>query len=158
MNDRAAVPAPVERGSTRTRTVIRLLLVIAAFVLLWAGDRQFAELIVTRSSTYTTTWAGWLGWIGFLALSGVAFGLAGWLPSGFGYRPGRALLLGVVPLLMLIHATLVQGPRSVVTFSLHHLGFLYRHIYFFDGLRGMGVPFALALMLGVAIAAGFSAA
>ncbi len=133
------------------RTVARAVLVVLAFVLLWAGNRALNHMALRASVTYVVPWGGWLWWIALLVLAGVAFGLAAMLPERLHFRPTRAVLLGIVPLLMLVHQAMVIGPSSAVQFTLRHLHFLNR-VFFFD----TSSHYAITVMLGVAIAAGFA--
>lgn len=99
---------------------------------------------------------GWLKWHGLYLLAGLSFGLAMVLPRRVRYRPGRALLLGAIPILLLAHLTVVLGPSSVVKFTQQHLGFVARwpssnDLLLFESTMGTVV----AVWLGLSIAAGF---
>ena len=126
--------------------VLRLILVVGALALLWLAQRRYEVWQERFSSDFKSHLDLWLEWVGLAALSGLAFGVAAWLPSGLSYRLGRVLLLGVLPLLALVHfALFLQYPEDLPSFL--------NRAYFYMNL---GPQFALALMLGVAIAAGFA--
>jgi hypothetical protein len=145
------VAATKEPGWNKSRTAVRLVFLIAAFALLWAGSRQFTRMTLTRSVTYTSSYGAWLAWVGLIALCGFAFGLACWLPRRVRFRWGIAVLLGLIPFLMTVHVSMFEGPNSLVRFVAAHFHSLM-NFYFFDRQ-----PFVPVVLLGVAIAAGFAA-
>lgn len=145
------VAAAKDPGWTKSRTVVRIVFLAVAFVLLWAGSRQFDRMNLSRSFTFVSTYGAWFSWIGLIALCGFAFGLACWLPRRIRYRWGQALLLGLIPALMTIHVSVFEGPTSLVRFVAAHFNSLMNY-YFFDRQ-----PLVPVVLLGVAIAAGFAA-
>jgi len=143
-------PSPSEPSSLRRRDlrwVLRLILVVGALALLWLAQRRYEVWQERFASEFKPNVELWLQWVGLAVLSGIAFGLAAWLPSGrLSYRLGRVLILGVLPLLALVHfALFLQYNQDLPSF-------LRDHVWFYMSL---GPQFALAVMLGVAIAAGF---
>jgi hypothetical protein len=143
-------PPPPEPSSGRKpdlRWVLRLILVVGALALLWLAQRRYEVWQLRFSSEFEFHLELWIEWVGLATLSGVAIGLAARLPSGrLSYRWGRVLLLGVLPLLALVHFGLfLQYGQDIPSFL--------NRPYFYMSL---GPQFALAAMLGVAIAAGFA--
>jgi hypothetical protein len=136
------------------RLIARAALALLAVVLVWAGERAAWHMEVKKAATFKTPWGSWLWWIALLVLAGVSFGLAAMSPDHFRYRPVRALALGFVPLLMLAYYTIVLGPAAL--YAAGHLRFLARHDFFFIGPEAFAVAFALAVLLGIAIASGFA--
>jgi len=144
-------PTPSEPSSRRKLDllwVLRLILVVGALALLWLAQHRYEVWQERYSSEFKPNVELWLEWVGLAVLSGLAFGLAAWLPSGrLSYRWGRVLLLGVFPLLALVHfALFLQYGQDLPSF-------LGDYVWFYMSL---GPQFALAVMLGVAIAAGFA--
>jgi len=134
------------------RLLTRLLLVVLGVVLLWGSNRAlFRSQVRFASAQAPPSWSGWVLWLGLAVLAGVAVGLAAMLPDHFGYRFGRAFVLGIVPLLLLAHLTFAVGPLIRFTAENAHWLVVTKG-FFFDGL---GIGYALAVALGVAIAAGF---
>jgi hypothetical protein len=135
---------------TSSRVVISGILALGAFALLIMGNR--AAVKIAGSSKITTTWGDWFTLVGLFAAAGFVFGLAAVVPRSFRYRPSRALVLGILPLLGIVEMMLVAGPTSAVNFTQTQLGYLYDHpikdLYYF----GLWV---LPVLLGVSIAAGF---
>lgn len=136
--------------------LIRGALVVLAVFLLWAGFTSEKHSEIQRGATFILPWGGWLKWHGLYVLAGVSLGLAMVLPRRVRYKPGRALLLGAIPILWLIHLTLVLGPSSAVNFTLQHLrpvarwpssGSLSEFEWSMDVVVGV--------WLGLSIAAGF---
>jgi hypothetical protein len=144
-------PTPPEPSSLRKPDllwVLRLILVAAALALLWLAQRRFETWQARYASEFKSSIDLWLEWVGLAVSSGLAFASAAWLPGGrLSYRWGRALLLGVLPLLGLVHFALFLQFRQDLP------SFLGDHVWFYMSL---GPQFALAVMLGVAIAAGFA--
>jgi hypothetical protein len=94
---------------------------------------------------------GWAVWVGLAALTGLAFGLAGWMPWGrMRFRLSRALLLGAVPLVMLADFAFLYG--LMLPHHWYHPSFLLRNPFWDD----FGPQLALAVLLGIAIASGFA--
>ncbi len=144
-------------NATRTKeraagTLVRAILIVGAMVLLVVADRAFQHMTGVRAITYTTPWRSWLWSFGLMVLAGVAFGLAAMLPVRLRYRALRALLLAIVPLLGLVEYTMVIGPAA--PFTTAHWHWFEGHAPFFNDLASF-VPFVLAVLLGVAIVAGF---
>jgi hypothetical protein len=139
------------------RAILRVFLTVMALVLLWAGNRAFLHMQEHWARTFLRPWGSWLWSLGLLVLAGVAFGLAVLLPLRARFMPLRALVIGIVPLLMLAHATLISGPTSLTRFAGAHLRFLFNRIFFFDGpSQGAAALYVVAVFLGVAVASGFA--
>ncbi len=126
------------------REVVSLLLVLVSFILFWAYSHALDHYSMTAVRDLKYGWSGWIWWVLLVVCAGIAFGLAAVLPTHWHYHPIRALILGTLPLLAIVHEAMVFGPLI----SLHVWSFL-NHVYFFDI-----VP-AAEVFLGVAIAAGF---
>jgi hypothetical protein len=147
-------PTPPEPSSLRKQDllwVLRLILVVAALALLWLAQHRLDTWQMRYSSDFKSHLDLWLEWVGLAVSSGLAFGLAAWLPEGrFSYRWTRVLLLGVVPFALLGHVALLfeflLNRRS-------ELPGLLNHMYFYFAI---GPQFALAIMLGVAVASGLA--
>lgn len=140
------------------RTPVRVALLAVAFFFISAGFRAFDHMQVDRARTYTTTWGSWLWWMALLTFAGLAFGLAAMLPSRLRFRPGRALLLGVVPLLILIYLSMQAGPGDFVSWANQHLRFITNNTWLNTWLALQDIVqtgFICSVLLGVAIAAGF---
>lgn len=135
---------------TPVATIARAILALGAFALLIAGNR--AALRMNGAAKVATSWGDWLTFVGLFVLAGIAFGLAARIPTGWRYRPLRAVLLGIVPLLAILEIMLVAGPTQAVNFTQAHLGYLYDHPI--HDLYNFGL-WVLPVLLGVSIAAGF---
>ena len=140
------------------RMVARGALVVLAVFLLWAGFTSEMHTQIQQGRTFILPWGGWLKWHGLYLLAGVSLGLAMILPRRVRYRPGRALLLGAIPILWLIHLTLILGPNSAVNFTLQHLGIVARwpsspSLSQFESSPSMDL--VAGVWLGLSIAAGF---
>ena len=138
------------------RMVARGALVVLAVFLLWAGFTSEMHAQIHTAATFTLPWGGWLKWHGLYLLAGVSLGLAMILPRRVRYRPGRALLLGAIPILWLMHLTLVLGPSSAVNFTLQHLRTVARwpssgSLSEFE----WSMDVVVGVWLGLSIAAGF---
>jgi len=131
--------------------LIRLALAAGALALLWrAGDRlqEWSGRAAVESEFKTGLW---FSWVIPAILAGIVFGLAIWLPRGrTPYRWGRALLLALPPLLLLLQFYLVWGVALPHDISLP--GFLTRSTPLWDA----GPQFALAAFAGIAITSGFA--
>lgn len=139
-----AVPA-------RLGPVLRLLLLLLAFGLLWRAERRLELWRVRTASELTFKAGAWFGWVVPAALAGAAFGLALWLPRGrTPYRWGRALLLGLPSLALLVHYYVVLG--VVAPHRLEVLRFLDLPTPFWEP----GPQFALAAFAGIAAVSGFA--
>lgn len=124
----------------------RLLLVLAALVALRFGVVRMQDWELRSRAVFRHTWQGWVGWLLLVVLSGFLFALAARLPRRLRYRPLTPLLIGLVPFLMLAHGVVLFGSEWVDPPRI--LG----NIYFYMTLE---TQFALAIMLGVALASGF---
>jgi len=143
----AAVSGRTNRWAT---PAVRIVLFAAAMVALWAAQRGYAHFQETFALTFHWSTAAWLNWTGPAAAAGLLLGLGASPFRRGGYRWKVAVLLGVVPVLLLAHgALLFPLARHNV-----HVADLDR-VFFFDDL---GVQWALAVMVGVAVAAGFLSA
>lgn len=124
---------------------VRLLYLLAAIALLWVALRRqaaFLQSFQTRFEFHIGTWATF---VGTLLLAGLSAGFAVRLPARGPYSWGRALILIVVPFLFLV---------SVLLFAMEAWtppGWLFSFVSSFVVQTG------LALLLGLAIAAGFRA-
>jgi hypothetical protein len=136
------------------RLVSRGVLVVLAVFLLWAGFIVHKHAAVQARATSTLPlWGSWLKWHGLYVIAGLSFGLAAALPRGVRYRLGRALLLGALPIVWLVHVGLV-GPG--VHFTVQHLGFVARWPSSADLAEFEWTMDAVAAAwLGLSIAAGF---
>ncbi len=135
------------RSASRTRMqrrVVRALLVLASFFFLWAFSHGLSNYSRTGAETFKYWWSGWLRWVLPAMCAGIAFGLAAVLPTRWHYHPISAFILGILPLLVIVHQAMIVGPLSSPTW-----GSFLNHVYFFDT-----VP-AAEVFLGLAIAAGF---
>ncbi|HET9724884.1 MAG TPA: hypothetical protein VFR44_13730 [Actinomycetota bacterium] len=130
------------------QAAIRLILLLAALIALRFGVVWRQDWEALARATFDRTWQGWIGWLLLVVLSGFLFALAARLPRSFRYRPWTPLLLGMIPLLMFAHfwfwlnVNWPDAPR------------LFNATYFYDTFEAQ---FALAIMLGVALASGFKA-
>ena len=154
MDSSAQVGRGVSQKDGIPRMVARGALVVLAGFLLWAGFTSQMHTLTQRAATFTVPWGGWLKWHGLYLLAGLSFGLAMVLPRRVRYRPSRALLLGAIPILWLVHLTLTLGPA--VEFTQQHLGFVARWpsssgLYAFETSMGLVV----GVWLGLSLAAGF---
>lgn len=127
------------------RIAARLLLVLAALIVLRFGVVRLQDWDNFAKATFHRTWQGWVGWLLLVVLSGSLFALAARLPRHLRYRPWTPLLIGIVPFLMLAHGVVLFGteldpPRILL------------NTYFYMTFEAQ---FALAIMLGVALASGF---
>ena len=128
------------------RIAVRLLLVLAALVVLRFGLTRMQDWDNLARATFHRTRQGWIGWLLLVVLSGSLFALAARLPRRLRYRPWTPLLTGIVPFLMLTHGVVLFGSEWV------DLPGMLGNIYFYMTLEAQ---FALAIMLGVALASGF---
>ena len=125
---------------------VRVALLLAAltalrFGLTWSRDWQLRSKAVFRHEA-----AGWIGWLLLLAVAGFLFALAARPPRGLHYRPSTPLLLAVVPALMLAQPIVIIGFEWTLPTK------ILNDRYFFWNFE---TQFALAVMLGVALASGF---
>ncbi len=132
---------------------VRLALVALALVLVWHAERALQEWQRRAAVELRFKTGLWFGWVIPAVLAGIVFGLAIWLPRGrTRYRWGRALALGLPPLLLLLQFYFVWGVALP-----HHLALpdlLARSTPFWDA----GPQFALATFAGIAITSGFAEA
>lgn len=124
----------------------RLLLVLAALVTLRFGVVRMQDWELRSRAFFHHTWQGWIGWLLLVVLSGFLFAIAARLPRSFRYRPWIPLLVGIIPLLMLAHFVLLFGVEWVDAPR------ILLNTYFYMTFEAQ---FALAIMLGVALASGF---
>ena len=145
VRDRRAGRSPASRSWLWIAT--RLLLVLSALVALRFGVVRMQDWELRSRAFFHYTWQGWIGWLLLVVFSGFLFALAARLPRSFRYRPWTPLLVGIIPLLMLAHFFVSwlnvywpDAPR------------LFNAWYFYESFEAQ---FALAIMLGVALASGF---
>ena len=129
--------------------LVRAVLVVGGLVPLRFAESRYLAWSRENAAAFRIQLGGWVLWVGLMALAGLAFGLAGWMPWGrMRYRWTHALLVGVVPLVMLAHFAIV----ATHWFSLPR--WLWgRPPYFWTDV---GPQFALAVLLGIAVASGFA--
>jgi hypothetical protein len=128
------------------QAAIRLVLLLAALIALRFGLTRMQDWDNWARATFHRTWQGWVGWLLLVVLSGFLFALAARLPRGLRYRPWIPLLIGIVPFLMLAHFVVLFSSEWVDAPRI----FLNTRFY-----MTFGAQFALAIMLGVALASGF---
>lgn len=144
VHDRRGGRSPATRSWLGNAT--RLLLVLAALVALRFGVVRMQDWELRSRAFFHHTWQGWIGWLLLVVLSGFLFALAARLPRSLRYRPWTPLLIGIVPFLMLAHfvalfsSEWVDAPQILL------------NTYFYMTFEAQ---FALAIMLGVALASGF---
>jgi phosphoglycerol transferase MdoB-like AlkP superfamily enzyme len=142
----AGEPSRRKAADRIAELLVRVVLVVGAMVLLRFAESRYVAWRQEGTANFHYQLSGWLLWVGLAALAGLAFGLAGWMPWGrMRFRWTRALLLGVVPLILLTLLRLwfggVRLPSS-----------LWRAFSWLD----TGPQFVLATLLGVAVASGFA--
>ena len=125
--------------------LVRLLFFVGAMGSLWIGVAREQSWLLQRKAFFEPVTGGLLLWLAFVSLSGFLFTLAAIPPAGWRYRPLTPLLLGLLPLLFIAH--------FVAFFAGVEPRFLIQRWvpFYFDILA----QFASALLLGVALAAGF---
>ena len=153
-----ATPEPRRRlGGRLTEPFIRALLALLAVVLVWAGNRQLFIWMLNQKATWQMSVPGWLAWVGLLVLAGFVLGLAAGPRRTWRYRFSTAFAVGIIPFLMLVHVSLywfvvlqhkVQVPLISKGWFMDHTAWYTLH---------WEVELAVAMMLGVAISAGFRA-
>lgn len=135
----------------RTDWLLRLVFVVVSVLLLWAAEDRF-EVVQNQfrlPRTRPHVLSAMLVYIAIAVLAGLAFGLAMRPPHGWSYRWGIALILGAVPFVLLAVTVWIEGyqyTRGPIPSFLFHPGFYLN----------WGPQFALAVMPGLAIAAGFT--
>jgi hypothetical protein len=150
------LPAPRSRPSLlsgrRLSLLIRALLAVLALWLVYHAQTRYSIWQNAYGLTFTWHTGLWLAWIGFSALAGLAFGLAAWMPRPLApvrYRWSR-LLLAALAGAPIAEFTYIYGyliPRG------HSVGGWLSTI---SGWFGEAGPlFALAVLVGVALASGF---
>ncbi len=131
-------------------SAVRLILLLGALTSLWGMARRLEAWEESYANTFEFDIPFWLSAIGLGILSGALFGLAVWLPMRWrGYRAGPVLILGLPPALLLARTPFLFGwalPRGWDVPS------IINREWPFDALAP---HFALAVMLGVVIVAGF---
>lgn len=131
---------------------IRLALLGAALLVLRLGAvRAHDWALSLRGPSFgeglTETAPEWTGWLLVMVGAGLLFGLAARLPRRPAYRIGSPLVLAAILALMLAHPVLLYGLEVSLPGPLDRAWFY----------MNSDVQFALAVMLGVALAAGFDA-
>lgn len=134
------------------RFAIRAAFVLLAMWVLHLAQDRYLAFWQDYADTFRFDWWSWLAAIGIAASAGLLFGLAVFFPfSRVRYLWSR-LLLAVIPLVLLAPFWLVWGyllPRH------HGVG---RWLVTTQGWFGdRGTQFALAVLVGVAIASGLQA-
>jgi hypothetical protein len=137
-------------GEGRALRGLRVVLLATSMAALFGWDRANQYVDVHLSRSFVTPWGGWLWLVGMLIVSGAAFGLAAMLPRRRSYRPGRAFVLGLVPLLLVAHVTLALGPGR--DYTIEHLPFLDHFLFGFEVEGGRLIA---PVLLGLALVAGF---
>jgi hypothetical protein len=98
-----------------------------------------------QARTFRFSVGQWTLWLALVALAGLVAGVAVLLPIRPAFRPGTMLTLGGLPLLLLIHASMVKSNGRL-------LGPLNK-IFFFDTVDLLTT---VGLLFGIAVAAGFT--
>ena len=130
--------------------LVRTALLAGGLVSLRFAESRYGAWTREIGSTFHLQLGDWAPWVGLVALTGFGFGLAAWMPWGrMRFRLSRALLVGVVPLVLLAHFAFLFG---LILPHVWRPGFLMRS-YFWDDV---GPLFALAVLLGVAVASAFA--
>ncbi len=125
---------------------LRLVLVAVCFLLLVAADQRLQVWLTRITVTFESDMGAWFTFVFLAVLAGFAAGLAAVLPSRFSYRLGRVITLGILPLAVLaVMASWLPGgiPSGLPLWVVRFL---------FVGSGQM----AVALLLGLAVAAGFA--
>jgi hypothetical protein len=125
--------------------LVRLALFVGAIGSLWIGVEREQSWLFHAKAYFELDTGGLLMWLAFVALSGFLFTLAAIPPAGLRYRPLPPLLLGLVPALFIAHFVAYYSgvePRFLIT---------HMEPFYFD----TNAQFALAVLFGVALAAGF---
>ena len=144
-----AVPVPSRTGFSEAqwfRLVVRTILALFALWVLHFAEHRFSVFWVTSQTRIRTDVWLWLSSVGCSAAAGLLFGLAAWLPfTRVRYLWSRLLL-----------AALAFAPVA-------HFWLVFIHLHKMSGwlamewFWGLGAQFALAVLVGVAIASGFRA-
>jgi hypothetical protein len=132
--------------------LIRALLAVLALWLVYLAQTRYSTWQIAYASTFTLHTGLWLGWIGFSASAGLAFGLAAWMPwplAPIRYRWSRLFL-----------AALAGAPIAEFAYV---WGYLLPRRHTIEGWLSTtsswfgeaGPLFALAVLVGVALASGF---
>jgi hypothetical protein len=137
------------RADGALRLLVRLLLVVAALLLLWLSDQRLYALRDEFGVSFLFPVVSWLVYVLLAALAGFAFALALVLPSRFdGYRGIRVLVLSLPPLVLLVVGVIVPT-RDVIEVAPE---FVLRLSLLFGGaIQGVA-----AVMLGAVLGAGFA--
>lgn len=147
--DHAAGAPARDMRKTSASFLARLGLALLALWLLSVAEHRYEVFHQDFAAFFRFDFWLWAAWVGAAALSGLAFGLAAWLPFGrLRYRWSR-LALVLVPLLPLIHYWAYWNAWFTGRSGIE--GWLTRP-YSVDAI---GPIFALAVLVGVALAAGF---
>ncbi|MDQ3982460.1 MAG: hypothetical protein M3271_07245 [Actinomycetota bacterium] len=133
---------------TAAEGLLRLLLTIAALVVLRYAELEWQEWHEQVSSTFKFTRRGWLEWIALLVLTGFVVGLACLPGLPRGYRWIVPLAISVPALLLLGDYVLVFETAGAGGTDLP--GILYRPTIYMT----VTVQLALAVIAGIGLAAG----
>lgn len=133
------------------KSVVRFALVLAAIGILAVAQDQSRARSLRSAEDRSFHLELWGASLGLVAVGGLVFGLAVWLPSQrTRYKWTRAVLLGIVPLLLMAHFAFVFG------FALPHRwagpALLLQMRFYFS----YGPQFSLAILTGLAVASGFA--
>lgn len=140
-----------QSGTALVGSVVRLALVVGALALVWRAQHALEEWQRRAAIEFEFKMGLWFGWVIPAVLAGIVFGLAVWLPRGHSrYRWGRSILLGLPPLLLLLHFYVIFGVTLPHNVDLPDL--LERTTPFWNA----GPQFALAALLGIAVTSGFA--
>jgi hypothetical protein len=140
----------------RLEWVLRFGLTVVALVLLWLAQRRYFAWRLGINATMRESVSLSLQHTGLVVLAGFVLGIAARLPKSWSYRLGPPTALGVIPLLMLAQFEFLwyaayNRPDLIHSASNWFSRWFFRAYFFND----VGPHFAVALMLGVAVSAGF---
>lgn len=127
-------------ASGRLRLFARAALSVAVFPLLWLAEHRYGAWRRDRAATFQPLALGWFTFLLAVAAAAFCFAVAAFLPAGrVIFRPGRALMLALGPMLAVAHfaAPWILGWR---------LPSLLMRSYFY---MGVGPQTFLAALVGV---------